>query len=475
MLKRRNIIVALCFLAYIVIVILPPLIYHYVYPNNNDDTATLLLNIGYSFKSPASANYAGYLYLGYPLLWISHLIHTSLYQVWLWFNLLILIPVGFVLYFIGAKLVGWIGGLLMLSIPVFVSGGIMSYQTSGIIFSLILTTVLMLLLTYFVVKYLLEKRVYQFVLVIILTIVASTFHTTGIYIPVVAGLALIGYLGYALFAKHRQYIRVALLLGLSVIIISSVSIILVTPQTVSLTYQSIASIFSKSVVITNQQVAISRSYFMPFWYWLFSFVSLGVMVVLIISVCLLLKQKIRMSNQVKLYSYLLSCWIVVLLALGFTKLPVEHIRAELDASIVIGLIGTLLFAVSLPHIKDKMILGVVGIVLVVSVVGQLRIWFQDNSAVKQADKEAIAYINTLNYANYNCSSTIAYWIYDNLSKIQHSDKEDGLIIMRSVKMTPDSDINGVNYIKHGYVLIPQDVLVKSFVSDGVEVDIYEKQ
>ena len=122
---KRRILVISCFILYSAIIILPAIIHHYIYPNLSDDTATLLINMSYGLQK---LNYAGSLYLYYPLSFIANAIHTSLYHVWMWFNLLILIPVGIVLYFIGNKLSDWRTGLLMLLIPIFVSYGILSYS-----------------------------------------------------------------------------------------------------------------------------------------------------------------------------------------------------------------------------------------------------------------------------------------------------------------------------------------------------------
>lgn len=470
--KRRNLIIAACFLVYIAIVILPSIIHHYVYPNNNDDTI-LFLNIilANGLHNPFAAHfvYAGYIYLCYPLLWFSHIAHLNFYTVWVWFNILIMVPIGCVLYFIGAKLIDWKAGLMMLLFPIFVSGGIVSYETTGVLFSLILTTILMPLLIYCVVQYLLKRRVYLLILVIILAIVTSTFHTTGLYVPIVAGVALVGFIIYKLAKKEftKSYIKLCLFV-LIVLVIGLGAIFILNPQSVDF----VGKLFG---VITGSQTIWQRQYSLPAWYWLTAFVSLPIIAVIGVSLFIIVKNKVQLSNQIKLYLYLLVCWVVVLLILGYGRLSPDPIRAELDTSIAIGLLGTLLFGIALPKIKDKTILLALSILIFGGLAMQLHYWFQNNSAIKESDKEAIAYINTLQFSSYNCSSNVPYWIYDQLSNIKYSNETSDLIITRNKPASPRSDRTFPEYVPHDYTLNSQDVLVKSFVNDGVEVDIYEQK
>ena len=163
--KKRLLIIG-CFVLYAAIIILPALIYHYVYPNNNDDTmGHFSIIVANGLANPFKANfiYAGYIYLEYPMLAISKFLHVNFYTVWVWFNIIIMIPLGYILYYIGTKLINWQTGLLMLFLPTIVSNGLMTYQDSGVIYSMLLVGLLMPLLILIFVKYWEQKKVWQLV------------------------------------------------------------------------------------------------------------------------------------------------------------------------------------------------------------------------------------------------------------------------------------------------------------------------
>jgi len=341
-LKRRLLIIS-CFILYAAIIILPPFIHHYIYPNLSDDTANLLLNMSHGLQN---LNYAGSLYLYYPLSLISNVIHSSLYHVWMWFNLLILIPVGVVLYFIGSKLSDWKTGLLMLLIPIFVSYGILSYSIMGVIYSEILVAILMPVLIYFVTKYLLEKRAYQLIISIVLGAFTCTFHPSGLYVPMVAFTALVVYLIYKLvrrdFTDIRYYFKMsAIIIGF--IIFNLVMIKLISPNT----WVQIGSLLDS--IFKHQSIT---KYSLPILEWIMTFVTLPIIIILGVSIYIILKDKIALSKQLRLYLYFMACWLVVLLVLGYGMLSIAPDRAEVDMASVIGIVTALLLGVSLKA-KDK--------------------------------------------------------------------------------------------------------------------------
>jgi len=458
---KRNLIVISCFIIFIAIILFPPIVYHYIYPNINDDTATL-------FGSLISHNYpyTGFVYIGVPLLWLAKLIHVSSFHVWMWFNLVALIPCGVALYFIGTKLFNWKIGLMMLFVPIFVSGGILEYQYMGIIFSLIEVVILIPLLIYCATKYLLEKRVYQLVILIILAIFTSTFHTSGLYVPLIAGVALVSYIVYKI-ARHessKYYLKVALI-AIGIVAVSIVGMALISDKTLQFVNQLSNSLF-------NGQSIVTRQYSMQFGLWL-SFVAIPIVLIIIVSVFAIIREKVKLTNPVKIYLYILSCWLFVLAVLGFGKISTDPIRAELDASVVIGLIATILIGVVFTQVKDKAMIYALSFIVVLGIAIQFNLWFRNNSAIKESDRQAIAYLNTLDYTNYNCTSNVPYWVYNQLIKEKYSPTDMDLIITRNKPMTPRSDITVPEYIPHDYSVTSQ-VLVKSFINNGVEVDIYEK-
>ena len=464
---KRNIIILSCFAIFCAIVVFPPIAYHYIYPNINDDTATLFSVL--ITKNPTNFPYAGMIYVGYPVLWLAKLIHANSFNVWMWFNLLVLIPCGVALYFIGTKLFNWKIGLMMMFVPIFVSGGILEYQYMGIIFSLIEVVMLIPLFLYCVVKYLTDKKVYQLIIVIVLAILASTFHTSGLYIPLIIGVALVSYIIYKAIRHElkdtKYYLKVSLF-AIGIVALSIVGIALMSDKTLQFVNQLSNSLF-------NGQSIVTRQYSMQFGLW-FSFVSIPIVIIALSSIILIIKNKVKINNQVKMFIYFMACWLFVLLVLGFGRISTDPIRAELDASVVIGLIATILLGVVITQVKDKTMIYVLIFVIAIGMLAQFNLWFRNNSAIKESDKQAIAYLNTLNNVNYNCTSNVPYWIYDQLVTMKYSSTDTDLIITRNKPMTPRSDKTVPEYIPHDYSITSQNVLVKSFINNGIEVDIYDK-
>jgi hypothetical protein len=461
---KRNLIVISCFIVFVTIILFPPIAYHYIYPNINDDTATL-------FGSLVAHNYpyAGFVYIGVPLLWLAKLIHVSSFHVWMWFNLAALIPCGVALYFIGTKLFNWKIGLIMLFVPIFVSGGILEYQYMGIIYSLIEVVILIPLLLYCATKYILEKRFYQLVILVIVAVIASTFHPSGLYVPLITGVALVGFILYKVI-KHNytnlvHYFSMAMIaVGILVICIACIAVF---------SNKSLQFVGILSNALFNGKTIATRGYSMQFGLWM-SFVTITIVLIIIVSIIAIIREKIKLASQPKIYLYFLSCWLVVLAVLGFGRISTDPIRAELDASVVIGLIATILLGIVFSQTKDKIIVYLLAFIILIGLAVQFNLWFRDNSAVKESDRQAIAYLNTLDYTNYNCNSDVPYWVYDQLISEKYSANATDLIIVRNKPMTPRSDMTVPEYIPHDYILDSQDKLVKSFINNGIEVDIYEK-
>ena len=460
---KRNLIVISCFIIFIAIILFPPIVYHYIYPNINDDTATL-------FGSLISHNYpyTGFVYIGVPLLWLAKLIHVSSFHVWMWFNLVALIPCGVALYFIGTKLFNWKIGLMMLFVPIFVSGGILEYQYMGIIYSLIEVVILIPLLIYCATKYLLEKRVYQLVILIVLAVFASTFHPSGLYIPLITGVALVGYILYKVirhnYTNIKYYFNI-FMIAVGLLIVCVICIAIFSDKSLKL-----VSMLSNSLL--NGEVIATRSYSMQFGLWM-SFVTIPIILIIVVSIVAIIKEKIKLASQTKMYLYFLSCWLFVLAVLGFGKISTDPIRAELDTSVVIGLIATILLGIVFTQVKDKTMIYAMSFLIILGMAIQFNLWFRNNSAIKESDRQAIAYLNTLDYTDYNCNSDVPYWVYDQLISEKYSANATDLIIVRNKPMTPQSDITVPEYIPHDYSITSQ-VLVKSFINNGIEVDIYEK-
>jgi hypothetical protein len=95
-------------------------------------------------------------------------------------------------------------------------------------------------------------------------------------------------------------------------------------------------------------------------------------------------------------------------------------------------------------------------------------WFKDTSAVKQVDKDAFAYLNTLNDTTYTVSWQICPPIYNLYIKEHYEQKSQQLLITRSAEMIPN-----LNTIPQGIEGTDGFTLVKSFTDQGITVNIYK--
>ena len=135
----------------------------------------------------------------------------------------------------------------------------------GIVFSLIEVVILIPLLIYCATKYLLEKRVYQLVILIILAIFTSTFHTSGLYVPLIAGVALVSYIVYKI-ARHessKYYLKVALI-AIGIVAVSIVGMALISDKTLQFVNQLSNSLFNGQSIVTRQY-SISLIVFYLIW------------------------------------------------------------------------------------------------------------------------------------------------------------------------------------------------------------------
>ncbi|MFA5300801.1 MAG: hypothetical protein WC389_21635, partial [Lutibacter sp.] len=129
--KLKNFITIVSFIALGLVSILPPIIQGYWYPNLSDDTAnhlSVILRLVNGTLPSFEFRYLGYAIIGYPMYWISQLFNIEMTTLFLWLHCLIPLIAGAVLYFVFSQLVNWITGLLMLIIPVFVSGASVYYM-----------------------------------------------------------------------------------------------------------------------------------------------------------------------------------------------------------------------------------------------------------------------------------------------------------------------------------------------------------
>lgn len=145
------------------------------------------------------------------------------------------------------------------------------------------------------------------------------------------------------------------------------------------------------------------------------------------------------------YTGMLGLILFVLYRIGF-KPALDSGRLWMDGSILTVLCVSGIAGLWLNKKKNTfMSLAVIIFVIGLSIPNWL-IWFQNNSAVKDVDKEAIAYLNSLNGETYTASPQVAQDIY---SLFVNKEFQNYLgadyIVTRTMPMTPRSDPDNLYY------------------------------
>ena len=120
---------------YTLIIILPPIIHGYVYPNQGDDSA---YHLAYFEKlqngEEATMVYPARLITGYAIVGISNFTGLSIDTVFLWFNYLTLVAIGFSVFIFISYLSDWRGGLLAIPLVIFTGMAVLFQFNAGAIF-----------------------------------------------------------------------------------------------------------------------------------------------------------------------------------------------------------------------------------------------------------------------------------------------------------------------------------------------------
>ena len=434
-------------LLFCVIVILPPIIHGYVYPNLGDDSSVHLASFdkirdGVFVWTRLSISYG---LVGYPMAWISNQTGWSINAIYLWFCYIALIMIGITIYIVMSKLVNKVAGWLSLILTLFCAQGILFQFYYGQIFNAINIGIILPILIFFLVRYITQGKIYQLVFVICMSILFVLFHPSGIYLPFVAGLSTVVYVIYSLLKKQRILRRIALLGG-SLFVVPCLSYIVVAPLALTK-----AGWYGLIMFMINQEGEL-----FPIGGYILGIVSVTILI-LVVFILVFLKDILRcMVIEVKVVGVILSCMVIVLLVVAFGKISLDPFRQALDMATILALLAAVIVSAFVAIPKNKRVTIVLLLVMIFGLYHNLPTWFGYNSAIRLVDNEAISYVNTLNYGNYNCSPQVAPWIYDRFmtsSKYIIAPDANGLyapiLIVRDLPMTPRSDPENKWYDKHG--------------------------
>lgn len=517
--KRRLIIIA-SFILYAVIIILPPIIHHYIYPDMGVDFPS---NVGYLTNANLwGITYYAYAYIGYPLRWIHALTGFQYYQIYLWFSYASLVLVGYSCYFMLSKLVNYIAGLASLGLIFVCAMGVSWQFYSGGIFDMINIGIILPFLLYFFIRWYQQRKKYQLVVSLILVFVFGNFHYNGIYLAPIVVVCLVLYYGYSLYKKSRidQKLVYVFLSFITIGIVDQCA--LINPARLAIgiyksyhyivagrleTYVYYASV--GVVLLAFLLLSIYRKKKKDFSVWsligFLIFVGINlvlayfifkiesndmvftnvpnppsanavnrlslVLIINILDPCLLILLGFAIYTvwgkvkEQKPLLLILGVTIAMWLGVVMVSIIYSNDRALYDVATIIAIATSVLVSMAW---KSSFIKYALLVVIFAGMVSFLPQWFKDTSAVKQVDKEAFAYLNTLNDTTYTVSWQVYPSIYNLYIKEQYEQNSRQLLITRSVEMTPY-----INIIPHGIDGTDGFTLEKSFIEDGITVSIYK--
>jgi hypothetical protein len=115
--------------------------------------------------------------------------------------------------------------------------------------------------------------------------------------------------------------------------------------------------------------------------------------------------------------------IIALSICAFTSLTSYPYRFAIDLAIILSMFIAFLFGLILKNLKSKLILILVAVIVLAGSYSAANTYFHNNSAVKDADKQAIEYLNTLDGEYFSSSPTVAPWIYERYTYKTYKDGE----------------------------------------------------
>ena len=439
MLNRRKKIITLILMAVYALIIFAPPIYHgYVYPNGGDDTALHLTIIksGDLFKQI----YAGYIFVGYPLRWLNALTGISINWLFFWFNYLVLFMVGVTNSLVASKLAGWKAGLLGLFIPAFLTQGIMYQFDFGQVFNIINMGIIFPCLIYFAVKWYKDRWTYYLYILVGLDLLMATFHSTGVYLAPLILIVVMVNLLYQWAAKKEIWLAVG-------------NLAVLAPINLVLQYFTMNR-FTADVM----QMGLEKGKELPLW---FIGKILPVTVLIALGIALIVKRK-KYSLQVKVVGVIIGAFAIMLFGVIFFKLSFVPDRQLYDVVTPIGLIAAILMG----RLKAKEF-PLAAILVAVTVAGGLPNWFAFHNAVKEPDKQAFAYLNSLKTGTFSVSSEVTPNIYWNYVKHGYVEEKGDYLVWRSYPQTACSDPESEAYVPHG--ADKKDYIISKTFTDGVVI------
>lgn len=463
--KTTNLITLLGLAVFCVIIILPPILHGYIYPNVSDDSAVhlLVLDIIQNGDGISGLRYSAYYLTGYPMVWISNLYNVTIDLVFLWFNYISLILVGLTLFFVFSRLVNKLTGWLVLTVTLFCAQGLFWQFYYGQIYNIINIGMILPLLVLAIVKYFEHKSFSRFSIIFLLSLLFTSFHTSGIYLPAFILCGMFVYVVYSVVKKSK--------ISWSIIFSGSLLVGVCALIFYWLVYSPTSSSLAGGLQL---DLGFKSAITVPILNYLLSIVfpSVLVLIVLILAYYHDIVKNIIPNIKIVLVIYLIM--VVVLGIVTFTKLTLDPWRQAVDLATVLAVLVSILIGILLTKIKKPVLYVAVIACVAFGFYHNLPAWLDNNNAIQKVDKQAIEFINTLDEKNYSCNASVAYWVYDRFIDKNWVNTDGELFIMRSKSMTPGSEINNTWYRKHGIELDERYEFIKSFESDNIVIGIFKR-
>jgi len=380
--------------------------------------------------------YYAYAIVGYPLK-----VFGNWNVAFFWFNIVALVLVGYSIYFVLSKIANWKAGLLGIG-SILLIGGIWSEYQFGEIFNVINIGIIFVWLLYFTVQWYKQRKPYQFIIIILLSILFGLFHSSGIYLLPLSIVLLTVYLGYNILNKYKIERSVIWLLSI-VVVISALTTCLIVFRTLH---------------ISSAEGWMQRIPILP---WTIMLTVISPITVIVLVMLLVTRFKINLPLII-LYALAI---ILLALAMGISPYPD---RNYYDLVTVVGLIVACLLGMALERKKDTLSYMMVALIAFGILIG-LPNWVDYHSSLELPDKQAIEYLNTLDAKTFSCNSMVNSNIYENYIKEDYEVNGGDVIIERNREMGGQIVFHDISLpsLINGYQL------VKEFKNGKAEVQIWQ--
>lgn len=467
MLKKRWLVEIIGLALFGLIVFLPPIIHGYVYPNIGDDTA---VNLGvieriWAGELGLKTAYLAYMIVGYPLMFLSELLGKSLDVLYLWFSFGALAAVGITVYLVISRLVSRLAGWLALLLSVFSAQGLLYFFYYGQIFNIINIGIILPVLVYFAVRYVEQRKLFQLLILLFLVGLFGSFHTSGIYLPAIAGLATVVYVTYKRLKKQRIEKSVAFV-GLGIVVFSAIVFVyfIFLPTVKSLqSYEGFQMV--KLFTVLGKGMTI------PLGHYALDIVSPTILALLGLTIVYFSDVLKAADRKARLLISILACILTPLGVAAFAKLSLDPWRQAVDFATILALFIAVFVGILLGKRKNQAVMVIVALLIGFGLYHNLPTWFGYNSAIRPVDIEAATYVN--NYKTYSVSGTLAYWVYDRFTTSEWQPNDGDIVIVRNLPMTPRSTEGNVWYQAYGCMPSQEYELAKTFGDGVVKIEIYE--